>query len=271
MTDEAHEEACSLTCDGSTVVVRPDRGAIVSGLKVHGIDGLYLEEATLDSPSGAVRGGVPILFPFAGELLNGCLLASGTEMPRHGFARRKAWQVIARTASEITMRLAPDEDIRSQFPFEFVVSQVVTATPRGLRIDLHVENHDVRSFPIAPGWHPYFPCPAWEKLACLSQVLRTNDLSSFEPVACDVNLAASADRRVDFGVPGIGPVSLTFSENVKTIQVWTPPEANFVCVEPWVGPTNTINTPGRINVAPGDRVLLSMAIELVDPGPRRST
>jgi len=270
MTDEAHEEACSLTCEGSTVVVRPDRGAIVSGLNVNGIDVLYLEETTIDSPSGAVRGGVPILFPFAGELLNGRLVASGTEMPRHGFARRKAWQVTSRTAMAITMRLTPDEDIRSQFPFEYGVSQIVTATPRGLRIDLHVENHDARSFPIAPGWHPYFPCPASEKRECLSQMLTTNDLSSFEPVACDVNLAASADRRVDFRVPGIGPLALTFSENLKTLQVWTPPEANFVCVEPWVGPTNTINTPRCITVAPGDRVLLWMAIECV-PGTRRST
>jgi galactose mutarotase-like enzyme len=101
-------------------------------------------------------------------------------------------------------------------------------------------------------------------------MLTTNDLSSFEPVACDVNLAASADRRVDFRVPGIGPLALTFSENLKTLQVWTPPEANFVCVEPWVGPTNTINTPRCITVAPGDRVLLWMAIECV-PGTRRST
>jgi galactose mutarotase-like enzyme len=261
----------ALTCDESTVAVRPDRGALVSRLRVRGVDVLYLEEATIESPIGAVRGGVPLLFPFAGELADGRLAASGTAMPRHGFARRKAWEVTDRTSGAVTMRLAPDADIRRQYPFEFVASQTVAASPRGLRIDLHVENRDSQPLPIAPGWHPYFPCPAGQKLACLRQVLADHDFSSLEPVACDVNLLASPDRRIDFALPDIGRIALTFSENLKTLEVWTPPEADFVCIEPWVGPTNTVNTPDRVTVAQGQQAHFWMAIELVDPDDRRST
>jgi galactose mutarotase-like enzyme len=252
----------SLTCDGSSVAVRPDRGALVTRLTVRGVDLLYLEEATIDSPSGAVRGGVPVLFPFAGELAGGRLAASGTEMPRHGFARRRAWEVTGRTPGTIAMQLTPDADIRREYPFDFVVLQSVAATPGGLRIDLHVENRDTRPLPIAPGWHPYFPCPWGQKLACLRQVITDRDFSSLEPAACDVNLRASADRRVDFALPNVGRIALTFSENLKTIEVWTPPAGDFVCVEPWVGPTNTINTPDRVTVPPGRRVDFWMAIEI---------
>jgi galactose mutarotase-like enzyme len=268
MKDESPDCTATLSCGGSTVSVRPDRGALVSRLRVDGVEVLYLDEATLELPSGAVRGGVPLLFPFAGELPNGRLVATGTDMPRHGFGRRKAWQVTGRTASAITMRLAPDADTRRHYPFEFDVAQVVTATPRGVRIDLHVENRDAQPLPIAPGWHPYFPCPAAQKLACLRQMLTESDLSSLDPVACDVNLQAP-DARMDFDLPDLGRVSLTFCKALKTLEVWTLPEQDFVCIEPWVGPSNTINTPDRVTVAPGGRALFWMAIELLDPGARR--
>ena len=101
--------------------------------------------------------------------------------------------------------------------------------------------------------------------------MRAEDLSSVDPVACDVNLLAPADRRVDFNLPDVGRVTLTFSANLKTIEVWTPPNGDFVCIEPWVGPTNTVNTPDRVTVPPGDHAQFWMAIERVDPGTRHST
>lgn len=249
----------TLQCERARVSVLPDRGAFVSRLTVDGGEVLYLDESTLGSPTGAIRGGIPLLFPFAGELEGGRLIATGTAMPRHGFARRRAWEVTRQTAESIEMRLSADADMRAQYPFEFSARVVVTALARGVRIDLHVDNRGNAPMPLAPGWHPYFPCPVDQKRACLSQVIREQHLAS-DPVACDVNIPAATDRRVTFALPAIGDVALAFSDQLRTLEVWTPPEQPLVCVEPWVGPSNTINTPNAVTLAPGGQTVFGMSI-----------
>lgn len=251
-----------LRCGGTIVSVLPAPGALVSAMTVDGKDVLYLEPETLASPIGAVRGGIPLLFPFAGELAGGRLESTGTEMPRHGFGRRKAWRVERRTDDAIAMRLVQDAETHAQYPCSFDATHVVTATPRGARLELIVTNHGRTPMPIAPGWHPYFPCPVTGKRACLAHILGDATLRA-DPVACDVNVPVPALGRVDFELPGVGRVRLTCSGNVRTLEVWTLADRPFVCIEPWVGPSNVINTPDRIDVAPGATASLWMGIEVV--------
>jgi galactose mutarotase-like enzyme len=253
-------EAILLQRGVTSVEVLPSLGALVSRLFVGGVSILYLDEATLDSPSGAVRGGIPLLFPFAGELADGRLSATGTEMPRHGFGRRKAWKVTERSGDAVVMRLEPDADTHAQFPFIWDASQCVSALPRGLHIELRVRNNGTAPMPLAPGWHPYFPCPTPAKRACLGPLVAAGALAG-NPVACDVNVPASPDRRVAFDVPSIGPLQISFSDNVRTLEIWTPPDRELVCVEPWVGPSNTINTPDAVTVASGETVTFWMRVE----------
>ena len=255
------DETCWLSAGRTTVGVRPDRGALVSTLIVDDIDLLYLEEATLESPSGAVRGGVPLLFPFAGELTDGRLSATGTFLPRHGFGRLKRWRVARLRRDSITMRLDLDDEIRRAYPFEFDVSQIVTALPRGARIDLDVANGGRDPLPLAPGWHPYFPCPAGRKFERLRAWLPEVRESVPEPFECDVNVPAPAEGRLDVDLPDRGRVSLAWSDSFKTLEIWTPPQKNFVCIEPWVGPSNTINTGARVSVPPGGLLRFWMSIE----------
>jgi len=255
-------DARTLRRGDTEVTVLPDRGALVAGLEVSGRRVLYLDPTTVDSPTGAIRGGIPLLFPFAGELANGRLLATGTEVPRHGFARRKPWTVTALTSESISMALAPDSETRSQFPIDWEATYIVEARSRGVSIMLEVRNTDSGELPLAPGWHPYFPCPADRKLDCLREVLPADLVPLTEPITCDVNIQAPPQRRVDFTLPAIGTVRLTFSENLRTLEVWTPPDRELLCVEPWVGPSNTINTSEGLRLAPGRTARFSMAIEL---------
>jgi galactose mutarotase-like enzyme len=246
----------------TTVSVLPERGALVSAIAVNGVDLLYLEAATLDSPTGAVRGGIPLLFPFAGELQDGLLLASGTRIGRHGFGRRKPWQIVTCTDDTIAMRLLPDADTRAEYPFEFEATEVVTALPDGVRIDLHVENHGGQPLPIAPGWHPYFPCPSDLKRSCLDQVLAPSDYASVDPVACDANIPSPEGGTLAFALPGVGTITLTFTDALKTLEVWTLPGKDFVCIEPWCGKSNAINTADRVTITPGERITMGMGIHL---------
>ncbi len=67
--------------------------------------------------------------------------------------------------------------------------------------------------------------------------------------------------RVDFDLPGVGRISLTFGPELKTLEVWTLSGKDFVCIEPWTGPSNVINTSDGLSVAPGERMQFWMAIE----------
>src|SRR3546814_7932639 len=58
-------DVCSSDLGRVVVDVMPHLGALVSRLTVGGTPVLYLDHATLDSPTAAVRGGIPLLFPFA--------------------------------------------------------------------------------------------------------------------------------------------------------------------------------------------------------------
>jgi galactose mutarotase-like enzyme len=250
-------------CGTTAATLLPHRGALVSRLTVDGRDLLYLDESTVDSPTGAVRGGIPLLFPIAGELPGNRLISTGTNMPRHGFARRKAWNVVAQSDGSLTLRLPMDDEIRAEYPLEFDATYEVSAMPNGVRLRLDVTNHSARQSPVAPGWHPYFPCPAALKRDCLAQLVPSQRLPATEPFECDVNIPTSADCRTEFSVPDLGRLVLTSSEQVKTLEIWTPAAKPFVCVEPWCGPSNVINTADAIRIDPGAAMSFWLTLEVL--------
>src|SRR3954463_2266927 len=109
--------------------VVPERGALVTALRVGTRDVLYLDPETLADPTKNVRGGIPLLCPFAGKLVDETLALTGTKMKQHGFARNRAWTVTERDAGSLTMTLAADAETRAQFPFDFTAHHRVMIVP----------------------------------------------------------------------------------------------------------------------------------------------
>ena len=67
----------------------------------------------------------------------------------------------------------------------------------------------------------------------------------------DFGLPAPADGRARFDVPGLGRLLLSFSPVMRHLQFWSQPGRDFVCLEPFHGPNNTVNTDRRLDVPPG--------------------
>jgi galactose mutarotase-like enzyme len=247
--------------DVSAQVV-PERGALVTSLRVGGVDVLFLDPATLEDPAKNVRGGIPLLFPYAGKLVDERLVHTGTAMKQHGFGRNKAWVVKERGPDFVRLSLAQDADTRAQFPYDYVAEHTVSILPRGLHLELMVHNTGTRALPLSPGWHPYFRCPAAQKAAVRS------DLAGFTPDKLgddrefDFGLEAPARGRARFEVPGLGGLRLSFSPLMRHLQFWSQPGRDFICLEPFHGPANTVNTDWRLDVPPGRAQDLWMRIEL---------
>ncbi len=249
---------------GVSAKIAPGRGALVTELNVAGREVLYLDRGTFEDPGKNVRGGIPVLFPFAGKLDNGIFRIAGTKMNQHGFGRNKSWEVTAQGTHFLRMSLPADAETFAAYPFRFGAEQTCMIVPRGLQIDLLISNLDSKPLPVSPGWHPYFCCPAAQKLEITGNVagFTTDKLSNDREF--DFGLLAPQNGRANFNLPELGVLTLSFSPVMRHLQFWSLPGKDFICLEPFTGPANTINTEKRIDVPPGEARTLGMRIELTE-------
>ena len=215
-----------------SVELVPERGALVTALRVGARDMLYLDRETLDDPMKNVRGGIPLLFPFAGKLVNETFTLTGTKMKQHGFARNRAWVVTAHDAASIQMTLVADAETRAQFPFDFTAHHRAMVVPGGVQLEL-VVIAGVEAVPVSPGWHPYFACATAAKAGVHAGFTDEHEF--------DFGEVAPIDGHSQFP----NGITLDASPELRHLQFWSQPGKPFVCLEPFYGPAGTINTDQR--------------------------
>ncbi|MFO0747213.1 MAG: hypothetical protein U1F43_16340 [Myxococcota bacterium] len=259
-------ELFDLVHGAARATVAPARGGIVTGLAVDGRSILHMDAATLADPTKNVRGGIPVLFPFAGRLPGDVFARAGTRMKQHGFGRNLAWRVTAREADALSMALGDDDTTRAVFPWSFRADASVRAVARGVRIELATTNLGTTPMPLSPGWHPYFVCPPAAKDAVASDLpgLAAGALDDLREH--DFGLPAPADGMVDVALPDLGALRLSFAPSMRHVQVWTLPGSAFVCIEPFWGPAGTIDGDACQWVEPGATAAVWMRIELLAAG-----
>jgi len=124
-------------------------------------DLLFLSPQSAYGDGKAIRGGVPICWPWFGDD------PSGHGRPSHGFARNQNWQVLdtrqADDAVSITMQLLPNDLSRKYWHCQFALQLTVTIGD-SLKMALTTENRDHESFVISQALHTYFNIGDIEKL-----------------------------------------------------------------------------------------------------------
>lgn len=103
----------------------------------------------------AIRGGVPICFPWFGEN------QLDKSQPSHGFVRNRDWQLSeasAQTNGEIELRLSfsSDETTYALFPYHFKAEYKITLG-RQLKLALTVNNESEKTMPVSFALHSYHP------------------------------------------------------------------------------------------------------------------
>ena len=256
-------EEMPVRCGETSATVSATRGGMVTGLKVRGRDLLYFDRATFEDPEKSVRGGIPILFPFAGRLDGDKFLPAGTTIKQHGFGRNKPWKILSRGEEHVALGLEPDDWTMGLYPYLFSARQTVQAVPHGIRIDLLIRNRGDKPMPVSPGWHPYFRCPSAYKPKI------TGDLPKLDPARLtpaaefDFGLPVPSYAYANFRIPQTGHLQINMAPELKHLQFWSQPGKDFVCIEPFVGPNNTVNTDRRIDIPPGGDRTLWLRIELL--------
>lgn len=113
---------------------------------------LWLSEHAVFAPDQAIRGGVPIVFPWFGGGI------SGTSTPAHGFARVSEWTqtelVNTPDRSSATYVLTESNAHSAQFPYDYRVTYACELG-ESLELTLTVENLDAHSFTFEAALHAY--------------------------------------------------------------------------------------------------------------------
>jgi len=239
-----------LTNDVARVEVHPARGGLVARFDVGGQPVLYLDEATLRDTSKNVRGGIPVLFPFAGRP------PPGSPLPQHGVARTRAWNVLEASGGEqACLRMGLDVA-----PYRLELA--VQLSGRRLAVDARVENRGSAPVPVHYGLHPYFFVPDSTKagVALQAEASRTFDNRTgqegpfrgfdFTADEWDVHLLDARTPRPVLHRPGLPPVAFEWSTRDFPVMVtWTVKGKDYVCVEPWTArggqPSERMLQPGE--------------------------
>ena len=114
---------------------------------------LFLSRQSHFAPGKAIRGGVPVCFPWFGPL------AGRPDAPMHGFARTMEWELEDVTLSPagevlLTLALTASDATRAHWPHEFILRHKIEIGSR-LAMSLIVENRGAKPFTIEEALHTY--------------------------------------------------------------------------------------------------------------------
>jgi galactose mutarotase-like enzyme len=218
------------TPDGSEVSFCPERGGIITSIKLHGKEILYLDEATFRDTSVNVKGGVPVLFPNAGPL-------ESPEFPnlkQHGFARNMKWQA-TKEKNGFVQTLKSNNDTRREFPFDFLLSIGGQFNENGsFSINQSVQNLGKENMPVSSGLHPYFRVPndlkRYIKFSFIGGNFAQDNIEKWaNGKAVTIN---NPNVPMEIFIPQLGTLILEVPKEFKRIWVWSLPDKDFICVEP---------------------------------------
>jgi D-hexose-6-phosphate mutarotase len=125
-------------------------GAHITGFQKNGEPPLlFMSASSLFAPDKAIRGGVPICFPWFG---------SREGLPAHGFARVTAWELVATTAlpdGGVSLRFQLPENAGGANAFRGKAEFIVTVNDR-LTMELQVTNTTAGPLNFEECLHAYF-------------------------------------------------------------------------------------------------------------------
>jgi len=136
--------------DGAEVTVLLHGGQIVSWIPAGDQERLYLSPRAVAGPGQAVRGGIPVIFP---------QFSQQGPLPRHGFARDRAWQWVegAQRGDVVigVLRLTDDEATRALWPHRFEAELSFSFSGLQLDVELAVTNTGDSTFDFTAALHTY--------------------------------------------------------------------------------------------------------------------
>ncbi|MFK5950360.1 MAG: D-hexose-6-phosphate mutarotase [Methylococcales bacterium] len=117
-------------------------------------DILFFSEIAYFREGKAMRGGIPICWPWFGDA------PEGADLPSHGFVRNNTWKVsnvntLENGDTKIKLEFTDDDNTQKIWPFQFYLSLEITISD-SLTLNLTTQNKGNQAFTITEALHTYF-------------------------------------------------------------------------------------------------------------------
>ncbi|MDO8733210.1 MAG: D-hexose-6-phosphate mutarotase [Actinomycetota bacterium] len=162
MANESIPSAIALSNTGGTGTVFAHGAHLTSWIPTGNEPVIWMSSLARFETGIAIRGGVPIIFPWFGAGRSGDLT------PAHGFARTQPWRLIDQgqagndAIAQFSLNGAPTDD--PNFPFAFTARYEIRLGDT-LQLSFTVENTDKRAFSYEAALHAYFHVSDIRKIA----------------------------------------------------------------------------------------------------------
>jgi len=212
----------------------------------------------------------PILFPICGACKDGKYMYKGKEysINKHGFARNKMFECVLAEESKAVFRICQDEETRAAYPFDYEFDVIFELDGNSIKIAYKTVNKsDIEPLFYSVGAHEAYACPEG---ICEYSVMFPEDTTlerymllpggisdDSEPFELDngyLHLDKSffvTDALIFKNVKS-NYVVLEKNDKSQKIRVefddmeyfliWTKPEGNYICIEPWAGFPDSISS-----------------------------
>ena len=216
----------------------------------------------------------PLLFPIVGTLKDNTYYFADKayHLSRHGFARDREFAVESQSPDSISFLLGSDQVTRAVFPFEFELRVIYRLLPEGLTTTYRINNPAQTPLYFSVGGHPAFRVPLAAGTEYTDYYLEfdkeenaprwpisKDGLIEREPQVLLVDAKMipltkelfAKDALVLKGLRSSG-ISLRSARTERGLRmvfpgfpflgIWAAPGADFVCIEPWCGIADSVDS-----------------------------
>ena len=213
----------------------------------------------------------PILFPIVGKLKNNEYNWNQQvyTLPQHGFARDLNFEIQELYTDLISFKLESNAETKTNYPFDFCLMITYQALENGLHMAIQIQNKSDFDMPFSFGLHPGFNLPeanldkyeivADHEMNWLTEKLANGLLTGENQLLAEslqnipLNPESFKNDALVFKQFNSSYIELkhkhnSFSVRVDTSQfpflgIWNKyPNQSFICLEPWAGIADSVNT-----------------------------
>jgi len=268
--------ACELRSDLLEVNISPKGAELTSIKNKSGLEYLWTAEKEV-WPRHA-----PVLFPIVGKLKNDKYQHEGKEfqLGQHGFARDLEFTLIEQSSSQAVFQLTANDATLQKFPFSFLLEISYILQGNQLGTHYRIVNRGKEKMPFSIGAHPGFRCPLYDnekmedyylrfersqlEITPLQNGLRKKEKQPLElrESKLPLNPALFDNDALVFEGSQINSVTLASHKNSHMVTlhstgwpyygVWSRKDCDrFVCLEPWFGVADDVDSTGELAKKPG--------------------
>lgn len=222
----------------------------------------------------------PILFPIVGRLKNNQYEYANQNysLTQHGFARDMKFSVVSNDEKTVVLELTSSEDTLKVYPFKFTLLVKYQLDEHKLDVSYQVINKDNTDLLFSIGAHPGFNVPLTADTDFEDYFVKFSPMAVYKRIPLeppysvpkkitDINLTKPlslnhemfnkdalvevlneketsiliGNKKNDHGV-------LLTIDNAPYVGIWSPypKQAPFVCIEPWWGLADTVDSDGKL-------------------------